>query len=149
MSNSTRSACALGAKGSVTSSNGREAGGDYQTLYSGLIRLHILYHACQGAIFGLEMIEELSRHGYHIGPGTLYPILHEMEAREWLRSERKLVGGRIRRVYRATPSGRRALVAAKGKVLELFGELFESERAVRQSRRGARPQRKRVPQEEL
>ena len=100
---------------------------EYQALYSGLIRLHVLHHACEGPVFGLEMIEELSRHGYHIGPGTLYPILHELEAREWLRSQKELSGGRFRRVYRATPSGRRALAAAKEKVSELFGELFEEE----------------------
>ena len=28
-----------------------------------------------GPVFGLEMIEELHRHGYSIGAGTLYPIL--------------------------------------------------------------------------
>ena len=98
---------------------------EYQALYSGLIRLHVLYHAAEEPIFGLEMIEELSRHGYRIGPGTLYPILHELETREWLHSESELVEGRIRRVYRATSSGRRALAAAKEKVSELFGELFE------------------------
>lgn len=98
---------------------------EYHALYSGLIRLHVLYHAAHEPIFGLEMIEELSQHGYRIGPGTLYPLLHDMEARNWLRSKQSLVGGRIRRLYRATPSGRRALKAAKQKVLELFGELFE------------------------
>ena len=110
----------------------RDKGGEfrkdgYQTLYSGLIRLHVLHHACEGPVFGLEMIEELSRHGYHTGPGTLYPILHELEARKWLRSQKELVGGRFRRVYRATPGGKRALAAAKEKVSELFGELFEEE----------------------
>ena len=98
---------------------------EYQTLYAGLIRLHVLHHAAEGPIFGLAMIAELSRHGYRIAPGTLYPILHEMEARNWLRSRKELVSGRLRRVYRATPAGKRALGAAKGKVLELFGELFE------------------------
>ncbi|HVO82141.1 MAG TPA: PadR family transcriptional regulator [Terriglobales bacterium] len=101
---------------------------DQQELYSGLIRLHVLYHACVGSIYGLEMIQELSRHGYRIGPGTLYPILHAMEERNWLRSDRELKNGRIRRVYRATHSGRKALVAAKEKVQELFGELFEGRR---------------------
>jgi DNA-binding PadR family transcriptional regulator len=34
--------------------------------------------------------------------------------------------GRVRRrVYKATPSGRKALKAAKQKVRELFGELIE------------------------
>jgi len=115
----------------MRNSSGGTGGDEYQTLYSGLIRLHVLYHACQGAIFGLEMMEELAHHGYYIGPGTLYPMLHEMEAREWLRSERELASGRIRRLYRATPSGKRALVAAKGKVLELFAELFERRHARR------------------
>lgn len=128
----------------MKNSDGRSRGDEYQSLYSGLIRLHVLHHASQGPIFGLEMIEELSRHGYHIGPGTLYPLLHEMEAREWLRSEKKLVGGRIRRVYRATSSGRRALVAAKGKVVELFGELFEREHSARHTATSARRQRRRA-----
>ncbi len=41
-------------------------------LYSGLIRLHILHHAGEGPIFGLEIIEELGRHGYKLSPGTIY-----------------------------------------------------------------------------
>ena len=52
-----------------------------QELYGGLIRLHILHHAAQEAVFGLWLIEELQRHGYRIGPGTLYPILHGLEKR--------------------------------------------------------------------
>jgi DNA-binding PadR family transcriptional regulator len=35
--------------------------------------------------------------------------------------------GRSRRFYRATPKGKRALVNAKEKVRELFGELFEED----------------------
>lgn len=99
----------------------------YQELYSGLIRLHILHHASEECIFGLEMIEELSRHGYRVGPGTLYPILHAMEEKGWLRSSKKLKNGRIRRLYRATFSGRKALAVAKVKVRELFAELIETQ----------------------
>lgn len=95
-------------------------------LYSGLIRLHILHHACEEPIFGLGMIEELARHGYRLSPGTLYPIVHEMERKGLLRSKQQQVNGRIRRVYSATPSGRKALQAAKQRVRELFGELFDA-----------------------
>ena len=95
---------------------------------SGFIRLHILYHASRGPVFGLELIRELRRHGYELSPGTLYPILHGMEERGYLRSSRTLSSGKIRRVYRATASGRRALGEARAKVRELFGELFEQER---------------------
>jgi DNA-binding PadR family transcriptional regulator len=95
-----------------------------QALYSGLIRLHILHHACEEPIFGLGMIEELGRHGYRLSPGTLYPIVHDLEKKGLLRSKRQQVNGKIRRVYSATPAGRNALQAAKQKVRELFGELF-------------------------
>jgi DNA-binding PadR family transcriptional regulator len=96
-----------------------------QALYSGLIRLHILHHAAKEPIFGLGMIEELGRHGYRLSPGTLYPIMHGLEKKGLLRSKEQRVGGKIRRVYSATPRGRGALDSAKERVRELFGELLE------------------------
>jgi DNA-binding PadR family transcriptional regulator len=96
-------------------------------LYSGIIRLHILHHACQGPVYGLWIIEELARHGYRISPGTLYPMLHGMERRGWLRSVEQREGRRMRRVYRGTSRGRQTLTRARQKVRELFGELFEDE----------------------
>jgi PadR family transcriptional regulator PadR len=96
-------------------------------LYSGMIRLHILYHATRGPVFGMWIIEELGRYGYRLSPGTLYPILHGLEHKGYLRSKEKREGRHVRRFYRATPAGRRALEAAKVKVRELFGELFEEE----------------------
>jgi DNA-binding PadR family transcriptional regulator len=71
------------------------------------------------------MIEELARHGYRLSPGTLYPIMHGLEKKGLLRSKEQRVGGKIRRVYSATPGGRKALDSAKERVRELFGELFE------------------------
>ncbi len=98
-----------------------------QSLYGALIRLHILHHAAKEAVFGLWFIEELARHRYRISPGTLYPILHEMERKGYLRSDKRQARGRIRRVYKATKTGRKALRLAKERVRELFGELFDKE----------------------
>jgi PadR family transcriptional regulator len=98
---------------------------DDQDLYSGLIRLHLLHHAAAGPLFGLGMIQELGRHGYRIGPGTLYPLLHRLEERRYLSSSSRVVAGRQRRCYSITPSGRRALARAKARVRELFDELFD------------------------
>jgi PadR family transcriptional regulator PadR len=67
----------------------------------------------------------LARHGYRISPGTLYPLLHSLEKRGYLRSSERRNGKSLRKVYRATPRGRRALMAAKSKVRELFRELIE------------------------
>jgi PadR family transcriptional regulator, regulatory protein PadR len=103
---------------------------EHRELYSGLIRLHLLYHASKEPIFGLQMIEELASHGYKLSPGTLYPLLHGMEKKGLLRSTRP--GSRNdRRVYRATPAGRKALAEAKQRVQELFSELFEDVLGVR------------------
>jgi len=92
-----------------------------RTLFTGLIRLHILHPAAEGPIFGQEMIDELGRHDYRLSAGTIYPILHGMERQGYLRSKSTLSTGRTRRVYRATPAGRKALVTARKRVQELFG----------------------------
>jgi PadR family transcriptional regulator, regulatory protein PadR len=98
---------------------------DDRFLYAGLIRLHVLHHAVKEPIYGLAMIEELARHGYRLSAGTLYPILHGLEERGLLISSEERSGSAARRIYRATPAGEAALAAAKLKVRELFGELFE------------------------
>jgi DNA-binding PadR family transcriptional regulator len=98
-----------------------------QDLYSGLIRLHVLHHAARGPVYGLWMIRELGRHGYRIGPGTLYPLLHRLEQKKYLTSKADRTGGRPRRSYAITPAGRRALAQAKARVRELFDELFEDD----------------------
>jgi DNA-binding PadR family transcriptional regulator len=94
-------------------------------LYSGLIRLHVLHHAAEEPIFGLGMIEELRRHGYEISFGTLYPILHGLERKGYLRATEERNGRSRRKVYRATALGKRTLETAKARVRELFGELME------------------------
>ena len=96
-------------------------------LLSGLVRLHLLHHAAHEPIFGLGMIEELKRHGYALGAGTMYPILHGLERAGYIRSRIELVGPRRRRLYFITKSGREALAFGKTKVWELFRELFEDE----------------------
>ena len=110
----------------------------HQDFYASLIRLHILHHACKGEIFGLWIIEELGLHGYRLSPGTIYPLLHSLEARGLLLSREKREGKRYRRLYRATLAGRRALMIARGKVSELFNELFEGKRRRRPRKAQAR-----------
>lgn len=94
-------------------------------LFYGLIRMHVLLHARQEPIFGLAMKEELEHHGYRIGPGTLYPLLHGLERAGLLKSLTGHSGRRNRRVYKITPAGRRALEKATVKVDELYRELHE------------------------
>ena len=94
-------------------------------LYFGLIRIHVLVHAAHEPIFGLAMMEELTHHGYRIGPGTLYPLLHGLERGGLLKSVLKNVGGHGRRIYKITAVGRKALDKARVKIDELHHELHE------------------------
>ena len=106
-----------------------------QDLYRGMIRIHVLHHAAKESVFGLGMMKELQRHGYQIGPGELYPLLHGLENRGYLKSTNKVVNGRTRRAYTITARGGRALAQAKKKVRELFDEVFEDEHEASRRRR--------------
>src|SRR5579884_2784458 len=65
--------------------------------FNGFIRLHILYHAAKEPTYGAEITEELIRHGYRIGSGTLYPTFHLLENLGYLRSRVEVVQGRRRK----------------------------------------------------
>ena len=67
-----------------------------QRLLGGFIRLHVLYHAEEGGIYGNWMIEELRHHGYKITPGTLYPMLRAMEKDGWIVGSDENGGNRSR-----------------------------------------------------
>lgn len=106
--------------------------------FNGFIRLHILHHAAQESIYGAEITEELIRHGYRLSQGTLYPALHLLEQLGYLRSHTRVVQGKRRRYYRATPAGRKVLVEARHKLSELVVEVIEGHdqpfHAIRQKR---------------
>ena len=86
---------------------------EYQDLLVGFIRMHILHHAAEDAIYGQWMIDELAHHGYKMSAGTLYPMLHGMERKGYLRSYQQRSGKTYRRFYRATPLGRKALALVR------------------------------------
>lgn len=97
----------------------------FRNLFLGVIRLHILYHASKEPVFGLSLIQELGRHGYQLSPGTLYPILHQMERSGLLFSEKAVIEGKYRKYYRATEEGKQALSQSRERIEELTSELNE------------------------
>ena len=68
-----------------------------------------------------------TRHVYRISPGSLYPLLHSLEKKGYLSSRERRNGKSLRKEYRATPRGKKALKLARSKVLELLRELIEGE----------------------
>lgn len=93
--------------------------------FLGFIKIHILHHAEQEPVYGLALIEELRHHGYALSPGTLYPILHQLEAKGYLLPAERVVGGKVRKYYSITAQGRAALVTARQKIQELVAEVLE------------------------
>jgi DNA-binding PadR family transcriptional regulator len=94
--------------------------------FLGFAKVHVLHHARRGAIYGAWFIEELRRHDYHLSPGTLYPLLHGLEASGYLARKDRVVDGKVRKYYRITPEGDRALAVARRKIQELVEETLES-----------------------
>ena len=98
-------------------------------LYLGFIRLHVLYHADKESICGVELMEELGEHGYDIGPGTIYPVLHQMQRAGLLAATSEVVGGKRRNNFRATAAGRKLLGQARTKLRELAGQVLDDKDA--------------------
>jgi PadR family transcriptional regulator, regulatory protein PadR len=91
--------------------------------FLGFIQIHVLYHAKEEPFYGAWMIDELSRHGYNMSPGTIYPLLHSMESKGLLVKKEKIVAGRIRKYYGITSFGNEVLEEARKKAYELFKEI--------------------------
>jgi DNA-binding PadR family transcriptional regulator len=96
-------------------------------LFAGFVRLHVLYHAGKEPICGVEIMEELRRHGYKIGPGTLYPLLHDLQKSGHLSCTDEVVAGKRRKNFRITASGKKLLSQARSKLRELASEVIDDE----------------------
>ena len=105
------------------------------------VRVHVLHHAVSERIFGAGMAQELARHGYRLSPGTLYPLLHRLEADGLLKSTAEVVDGKTRKYYTATQKGRKALQTLHPKLAELTGETRQEFRNDEPRTPRARPKR--------
>lgn len=93
--------------------------------FLGFVKVHVLHHASRGPVYGVWFMEELKRHNYQLSPGTLYPLLHNLEAAGYLQREDRLVEGKVRKYYEITPLGEDALREARAKIQELVEEISE------------------------
>lgn len=85
-------------------------------------KIHILHHAEKHGVYGQWMLEELRHHGYHVSPGTMYPILNRMAQHGWIRAAEP-DRSKAARVYRITPRGADVLRRIRASLGELSGEV--------------------------
>jgi len=92
--------------------------------FLGFVKIHILYHASKEPIYGVEILEELARHGYRLSPGTLYPTLHRLKKAGYLSVEKRVIDGKMRKYYTATEQGLAVLGESRKKIAELVDEVL-------------------------
>jgi PadR family transcriptional regulator, regulatory protein PadR len=109
--------------------------------FLGFVKIHILHHAGEEPVYGLALIAELRRHGYELSPGTLYPVLHQLETAGYLRRIDRVVGGKVRKYYVLTRRGEQTLGDARAKITELVGEVLEARKSARIPRTRRRDER--------
>jgi PadR family transcriptional regulator len=69
-----------------------------------------------------QRLEQISKSVIQINQGSLYPALHRLEQRKWLKAEWKVSEtGRDARFYSLTASGRKQLAAEKDDWARLAG----------------------------
>ena len=67
-------------------------------------------------------LEQVSRSVVQVNQGSLYPALHRLEQKRWLRAEwKQSETGREAKVYSLTPAGRRQLAVEKDSWARLSG----------------------------
>lgn len=79
--------------------------------------------AKHGYRIGLD-VEEESNGLFRIRHGTLYPILHRLEGEGLIRGSWSKEGGRRKKVYALTASGRRQLAGRTSRMQEIVSRLL-------------------------
>jgi PadR family transcriptional regulator, regulatory protein PadR len=81
-------------------------------LMSGVSELLLLRVLSEREMYGYELaraIRSNTRQAISVGEGVLYPVLHSLEHRGWLKARRCTVNGRTRVYYALTRGGERHL----------------------------------------
>lgn len=80
-----------------------------KSLLSGSTPMLVLSLLKDGDKYGYEMVTELARRSndaFQLKEGTLYPLLHTMEQKKWVRAYLKqMENGRERKYYHLTEAG--------------------------------------------
>ena len=85
-----------------------------KTLVSGsmaMLLLKLLSEKDQNDYEMIEALRQRSQNVFELKAGTLYPLLHGLEEKKMLTSYEKEVQGKVRKYYRITKEGRKALKA--------------------------------------
>ncbi len=83
-----------------------------KSLLSGSSAMLVLSLLREQDMYGYQITDELSKRSenvFEMKSGTLYPLLHSLEQKGFITAYEVMGGGRSRRYYSITESGKRAL----------------------------------------
>ena len=84
-----------------------------KSLISGSMAMLILKLLSEKDMYGYEMIDTLKKRSenvFELKAGTLYPLLHSLEDKDYLISYEKEVLGKVRKYYQLTKEGQKFLL---------------------------------------
>ncbi|MDD3367621.1 MAG: PadR family transcriptional regulator [Lachnospiraceae bacterium] len=87
-----------------------------KSLISGSTSMLLLRLLEEKDMYGYEMIETLesrSNHIFNLKAGTLYPLLHLLEEKNYLDSYEQEINGKTRKYYTITKEGKKYLQSKK------------------------------------
>lgn len=87
-----------------------------KSLVSGSMAMMILKLLSEKDMYGYEMIDTLrkrSENVFELKAGTLYPLLHSLEDKQYLVSYEQEAVGKVRKYYQITKNGRKHLEEKK------------------------------------
>ena len=104
-------------------------------LKKGVTTLIVLDALEKGPLYGYGLRREVHEHtkgSLQFSEGALYPLLHTLEHKRWVKESRREVGGRARHYYTLTPLGRRALTDLRREwkfLLDSLENIFRARRS--------------------
>jgi DNA-binding PadR family transcriptional regulator len=80
----------------------------------------------KGKMYGYEITQEVRKMTsgkIDISEGALYPILHKLEAKKVLETEKVFIGKRVRKYYKITDEGKKMVVEVKQEINDFMDTL--------------------------
>ncbi len=80
----------------------------------------------KGRMYGYEITQEVKKMTagkIDISEGALYPILHKLEAKKVLETEKVYIGKRIRKYYKVTKEGKKTVESVTSEINDFINTL--------------------------
>lgn len=95
-----------------------------QDFMRGFVKLYTLWRASKGEVYGVEIMREMRELGFNLSPGTLYPTLRALLEERDVKMTSRIVNGKVRKCYRATPKGRKEVKEVIERLSFLMRKVF-------------------------